>query len=43
MTNPSLGEKEKEGLTRRLMSARRAVRDAKQDVDPEAEAAAQGR
>jgi hypothetical protein len=40
MTDPSIGENEKHELTRQLMSARRAVRDAKQSADPDAEAAA---
>jgi hypothetical protein len=40
MANPGLGEAERADLVHRLMAARRAVRDAKQDVDREAEAAA---
>jgi hypothetical protein len=40
MANPGLAEAERADLVHRLMSARRAVRDAKQDADLEAEAAA---
>lgn len=40
MSNPSLDESEKSDLTLKLMSARRAVRDAKRDADSDAEAAA---
>ncbi|MCS3764950.1 hypothetical protein GGE24_007149 [Bradyrhizobium centrosematis] len=40
MANPHLGEQEKSELVRRLMTARRAVRDAKSSADSEAEAAA---
>lgn len=40
MANPGLGESERNDLVRRLMAARRAVREAKQDADREAEAAA---
>jgi hypothetical protein len=40
MANPGLEEAERAELVRRLMSARRAVRDAKQDADLEAEAVA---
>ena len=40
MANPDLTETERSNLTKRLMSARRAVRDAKADEDPDAEAAA---
>ena len=40
MANPSLGEAERSELVRRLMAARRAVRDAKRSGDIEAEAAA---
>jgi hypothetical protein len=40
MANPDLGETGREELVRRLMTARRAVRDAKQDADLKAEVAA---
>lgn len=40
MSNPHLGENERSALTKRLMSARRAVQAAKALKDPEAEAAA---
>nr|WP_249157475.1 hypothetical protein [Bradyrhizobium diazoefficiens] len=40
MANPHLGEREKSELVKRLMTARRAVRDAKASADSEAEAAA---
>lgn len=40
MANPGLKEAERSKLTKRLMAARRAVRDAKADGDAEAEAAA---
>jgi hypothetical protein len=40
MADPGLGEPEREDLVHRLMAARRAVRDAKQDSDREAEAEA---
>ena len=40
MANPHLGEREKSELVKRLMTARRAVRDAKSSADSEAEAAA---
>jgi hypothetical protein len=40
MTDPSIGEEERSELTKLLMSARRAVRDAKAEGDAEAEAAA---
>jgi hypothetical protein len=40
MANPGLGEAERADLVHRLMSARRAVRDAKRDDDREAEAKA---
>jgi hypothetical protein len=40
MANPDLEEGERSGLTRRLMTARRAVRDAKANDDPRVEAAA---
>jgi hypothetical protein len=40
MANPGLGEAERADLVHRLMSARRAVRDAKQDADLKEEAAA---
>jgi hypothetical protein len=40
MANPALGEAERTGLVGHLMKARRAVRDAKRNADPEAEAAA---
>jgi len=40
MTDPSIGEEERSKLTKRLMTARRAVRDAKADEDAEGEAAA---
>ena len=40
MANPDLVEDERASLVKRLMAARRAVRDAKADQDPEAEAAA---
>lgn len=40
MTDSGIGADERSKLTKRLMSARRAVRDAKADRDAEAEAAA---
>ena len=40
MANPGLGEAERTELVGRLMAARRAVRDAKKALDPEAEATA---
>ena len=40
MANPKLDEAERAGLVRRLMNARRAVRDAKRSADLKAEAAA---
>jgi len=40
MANPHLGERERSELVKRLMTARRAVRDAKATDDPEAEASA---
>lgn len=40
MANPHLGEREKSELVKRLMTARRAVRDAKASADRDAEAAA---
>jgi hypothetical protein len=40
MASPDLDEEERDGLVHRLMAARRAVRDAKQDADREAETAA---
>jgi len=40
MTDPGIGEDERSKLTKRLMTARRAVRDAKSNGDAEAEAAA---
>ena len=40
MANPALDEVEQIDLVHKLMAARRAVRDAKQSADPEAEAAA---
>ncbi|RTM13706.1 MAG: hypothetical protein EKK33_10025 [Bradyrhizobiaceae bacterium] len=40
MANPHLGERERSELVKRLMSARRAVRDAKASADSESEAAA---
>jgi len=40
MSNPDLDEAARSKLTKRLMTARRAVRDAKADEDPDAEAAA---
>ncbi|KYH03516.1 hypothetical protein SE91_26735 [Bradyrhizobium sp. DOA1] len=40
MANPALDEAERSDLVHRLMTARRAVRDAKQSVDRQAEAAA---
>lgn len=40
MANPALDEIERSALVHRLMAARRAVRDAKQSADREAEAAA---
>jgi hypothetical protein len=40
MADPGLGETEREDLVHRLMAARRAVRDARQDSDREAEAEA---
>jgi hypothetical protein len=38
--NPSLEEPERAGLVKRLMAARRAVRDAKKTADRDAEAKA---
>ncbi|WP_291629039.1 hypothetical protein [Bradyrhizobium sp.] len=40
MASPDLPEDERASLVKRLMAARRAVRDAKADNDPDAEAAA---
>lgn len=40
VARPGLGEQERSELVKRLMAARRAVRDAKADTDPQAEAAA---
>ncbi|MBB4260073.1 MULTISPECIES: hypothetical protein [unclassified Bradyrhizobium] len=40
MANPDLAEDERASLVKRLMAARRAVRDAKADEDPDLEAAA---
>ena len=40
MTNPSLPPDRRERLTHELMNARRAVRDARRNRDPEAESAA---
>lgn len=40
MANPDLAEDERASLVKRLMAARRAVRDAKADNAPDAEAAA---
>ena len=40
MANPGLDEVKRTGLVVRLMKARRAVRDAKEAADPEAEATA---
>lgn len=40
MTDPGIGEDERSKLSKRLMTARRAVRDAKTDGDADAEAAA---
>lgn len=40
MGNPDLGEDEREALVKRLMTARRAVRDAKAANDHDAKAAA---
>ena len=40
LTNPDLAEAERSTLTKRLMAARRAVRDAKEARDPDAEAVA---
>ena len=40
MANPNLGEDERSGLVKRLMAARRAVRDAKADKNLEGEVAA---
>ena len=40
MSNPDLEEDERSRLVERLMTARRAVRDAKARKDPDAEAAA---
>lgn len=40
MANPDLAEDERASLVKRLMAARRAVRDAKADQDPDVEAAA---
>ena len=40
MANPHLGERDTSELVKRLMAARRAVRDAKAAADAESEAAA---
>lgn len=40
MANPDLADDERASLVKRLMAARRAVRDAEADKDPDAEAAA---
>jgi hypothetical protein len=40
MANPHLGDQERSAIVRRLMTARRAVRDAKAKKDQSAEAAA---
>nr|WP_082822038.1 hypothetical protein [Bradyrhizobium diversitatis] len=40
MANPDLAEDERGSLVKRLMAARRAVRDAKADEDPDAAVAA---
>ena len=40
MARPDLADDERASLVKRLMAARRAVRDAKADQDPDAEAAA---
>jgi len=40
MANPNLGKAERSELVHRLMAARRAVRDAKQNSDPGAEGTA---
>lgn len=40
MANPALGEAERSDLVNRLMAARRAVRAARQQNDPDAEATA---
>lgn len=40
VANPDLAEEERASLVKRLMAARRAVRDAKADKDPDAEVAA---
>ena len=40
MANPNLGEAERSNLVNRLMTARRAVRTAKQQSDPKSEATA---
>lgn len=40
MASPDLADDERASLVKRLMAARRAVRDAKADEDPELEAAA---
>jgi recombinational DNA repair protein RecR len=40
MANPHLSERQRSELVKRLMTARRAVRDAKASADSEAEAAA---
>jgi len=40
MANPGLDEAQRSKLTKRLMTARRAVRDAKAQQDPKAEAVA---
>ena len=40
MANPGLGEAERTDLVGRLMAARRAVRDAQNEADREAEGAA---
>jgi hypothetical protein len=39
MANPGLGEAKRTGLVDHLMTARRAVREAKRSADPDAEAA----
>ncbi|WP_426612860.1 hypothetical protein [Bradyrhizobium sp. McL0616] len=40
MTDPAINEEERSKLTKQLMAARRAVRDAKAEADADAEAAA---
>lgn len=40
MANPNIGEAERSRLIKQLMAARRAVRGAKANADPQAEAAA---